>query len=229
MRRSGQQERDASSLLRRADRLLARRYGTPRLGNKRQVISELVFIILSARTQARNHEAAYRRLRRRFRTWGAVRDAAPADVRETIEDAGLGQLKTKQIQGLLARITADFGSLTGAGFRRIATPDLERYLATLPGVGLKTARCALLYSLDRSVFPVDTHCMRLFENLGLIPGRLRFEYAQDHLQAMVPERVRYSLHVNAVAHGRQTCIPAAPRCETCPIRTLCVNRGDIRG
>lgn len=229
MRLKEKQGRTHASLLRRANRLLARRYGTPRLNNKREAISELVFIILSARTQGRNHEAAYRRLRHRFHTWAAVRDAAPAAVRETIRDAGLGQLKTEQIQGLLAKITADFGRLSGTALRRLDDPELEQYLANLPGVGLKTARCVMLYAFDRRVFPVDTHCMRLFENLGLIPGRLRFEYAQDPLQAMVPERLRYSLHVNAVAHGRQTCTPASPRCCVCPIRTICVNRSDRRG
>ena len=79
---------------------------------------------------------------------------------------------------------------------------LEAYLAALPGVGLKTARCVMMYSLDRAVFPVDTHCMRLFEHLGIIEGRMRFEYAQDPLQDMVPPRIRRSLHVNAVALGR---------------------------
>jgi endonuclease III len=94
----------------------------------------------------------------------------------------------------------------------------------LPGVGVKTARCVMLYSLDRKVFPVDTHSIRLFENLGIISSPLRFEYAQDPLQQLVPLDLRYSLHVNAVAHGRETCVPRAPKCDVCPIADLCVNR-----
>jgi endonuclease-3 len=218
------QPKKVDALLRDVDRLLADRYGTPRLGNKHHPVSELVFIILSARTRGREHESAYRRLRRRFRTWEAVRDARTSDVERTIRDAGLSVIKAHQIKGLLRRLTADFGGLTGAGLRRLDTPALERYLATLPGVGVKTARCVMLYALDRPVFPVDTHCMRLFENLGLIAGRMRFEYAQEPLQEMVPDDIRYSLHVNAVAHGRATCIPSAPRCGECPITGLCLNR-----
>ena len=218
------QTTDPENLLRLADRLLAACYGTPRLNNKRHPVSELIFIILSARTQGQNHETTYRRLRRRFRTWEVVRDTNVANIKEVIEDAGLGRIKARQIQRLLRQITADFGTLNGAALRRMDTPSLERYLTTLPGVGLKTARCTMLYALDRAVFPVDTHCMRLFENLGLIPGRMRFEYAQDPLQAVVPEDLRYSLHVNAVAHGRARCIPVAPKCDSCPIRGLCSNR-----
>jgi endonuclease III len=210
-------------VLREANRRLARQYGTPRLGNKRHPISELVFIILSARTRGEHHEAIYRRLRRAFETWEAVRDASIDEIERVIHDAGLSRIKANQIKTLLQRLTEDFGSLSGAALRRLDTTALEAYLASLPGVGLKTARCVMLYSLNRAVFPVDTHCMRLFQNLGIIEKRLRFEEAQEPLQSVVPPDLRYSLHVNAVAHGRATCIPAAPRCGDCSIASLCRN------
>lgn len=136
----------------------------------------------------------------------------------------LDRIKAGQIKSLLERISNDFGSLSAAPLRRMATPALERYLAQLPGVGLKTARCVMMYSLDRQVFPVDIHCMRLFHNLGLIDGRMRFECAQDPLQAIVPAAIRKTLHVNAVAHGREICIPRAERCDACVIAHLCRNR-----
>jgi endonuclease III len=210
-------------VLRRANRLLAARYGTPRLGNKRHPVSELIFIILSARTRGEHHEAIYRQLRRAFRNWEAVRDASVDEIERVIHDAGLSRIKAKQIKGLLQRLTDDFGSLSGSALRRLDTAALEAYLASLPGVGLKTARCVMLYSLDRPVFPVDTHCMRLFQNLGVIEKRMRFEEAQEPLQSLVPPDIRHSLHVNAVAHGRATCIPGAPRCGECSIASLCRN------
>lgn len=211
---------NASKLLRRVDRLLRARYGSPRLGNKRHPISELVYIILSARTRGVEHEAFYRRLRRTFPRWEAARDAPTRQIEHVIHDAGLSRIKARQIKSILRTITRDFGDLSGAGLRRLSAEDLERYLASLPGVGLKTARCVMLYSFDLDVFPVDTHCMRLFQNLGLLDGLMRFEAAQDPLQSMVPRGIRYSLHVNAVAHGRATCT-ASPRCGECVIRTLC--------
>jgi endonuclease-3 len=212
----------AGPLLARVNGLLKSRYGTPRLGNKHHPVSELVFIILSARTRGREHEGAYRNLRRTFRSWENVRDAPVQAVERAIRDAGLGRIKARQIKGLLTSLARDFGSLSGSGLRRLNDVQLERYLTTLPGVGLKTARCMMLYSLDRDTFPVDTHCMRLFENLGLIQDRMRFEVAQEPLQAMVPRGMRGSLHINAVAHGRETCIPGTPHCSTCVIRALCL-------
>lgn len=212
---------ESERLLRQVDRLLARRYGSPFLGNKRNPISELVYIILSARTRGAEHEAIYCRLRRTFRTWEVVRDAPISAIERVIHDAGLSRIKARQIKALLQQLSADLGGLSGRTLCRLETPILERYLASLPGVGVKTARCVMLYSFDRAVFPVDTHCLRLFQNIGLIQERIRFEYAQDRLQSLVPTDIRFSLHVNTVSHGRKTCLPSAPKCGACPIRSLC--------
>jgi endonuclease III len=163
-------------------------------------------------------------LRQRFRTWEAVRDAPLRDIERVIRDAGLSRVKARQIKTLLRRLTADFGSLSPRPLRKMDTEAVEAYLACLPGVGLKTARCVMMYSLDRPVFPVDTHCMRLFVNLGLMDGRMRFEYAQDILQDAVPVEIRKTLHVNAVAHGRETCVPRFEQCDRCVIADLCCNR-----
>jgi endonuclease III len=153
-----------------------------------------------------------------------VRDAPFREIERVIRDAGLSRIKARQIKTLLRRLTKDFGSLSPTRLRAMETETLESYLAGLPGVGLKTARCVMMYALDRAVFPVDTHCMRLFVNLGLIEGRMRFEYAQDLLQNAVPADIRKTLHVNAVAHGREICVPRLERCDRCVIADLCCNR-----
>jgi endonuclease III len=124
---------------------------------------------------------------------------------------------------MLANLTEGLGSLSGAALRRMDDATLEAYLATFPGVGVKTARCVMMYSLDRAAFRVDTNCLRLFQNLGVINGRMRFAYAQEPLQALVPADIRTSLFVNAVAHGRETCIPGAEHCDACVIVSLCQN------
>ena len=146
------------------------------------------------------------------------------EIERVIHDAGLGRIKARQIKALLRQISKDFGSLSAWQLRRMDTETLERYLAQLPGVGVKTARCVMMYALDREVFPVDTHCIRLFQNLGLIERRMRFEYAQDPLQDAVPADIRKTLHVNTVAHGRETCVPRSERCDECVIVHLCRNR-----
>jgi adenine-specific DNA glycosylase len=38
---------------------------------------------------------------------------------------------------------------------------------------------------------------------------------------LVPEGIRYDLHVNLVAHGRETCTPRDPKCGRCLIARYC--------
>jgi endonuclease III len=211
----------ARRLIRRVERELRAKYGAPTLGNKKNLVSELVYIILSARTAKPGYVRAYNALRRRFGSWEAVRDATRSEVGSILRPAGLSRTKTAQIQGALKRISKDFGTLSGRPLKRLPDRALERYLSGLPGVGLKTARCVMMYAADRQVFPADTHCIRLFYNLGLLRSRPRMEDAQDLLQQLVPPAIRKSLHVAAVAHGQLTCVPNRPRCERCPIRELC--------
>jgi endonuclease III len=45
--------------------------------------------------------------------------------------------------------------------------------------------------------------------------------AHDFLQALVPTRLRRTLHINFVHHGRAVCIPTVPRCGVCVLRGRC--------
>jgi len=44
---------------------------------------------------------------------------------------------------------------------RMSDRQAEEFMDTMPGVGKKTARCVLMYSFDRPLFPVDAHCFRI--------------------------------------------------------------------
>jgi len=78
-----------------------------------------------------------------------------------------------------------------------------------------------MYSLGHKVFPVDTHCFRVLNRLGLIHCEPPVRRHEDEIQGMIPENLRYSLHVTMVSLGREICLPQKPRCPDCPIFTFC--------
>ena len=41
------------------------------------------------------------------------------------------------------------------------------------------------------------------------------------VEALLPEEDYYAFHVNAIAHGRQTCTARNPACPRCPVLELC--------
>jgi endonuclease III len=156
--------------------------------------------------------------------WADVLKLGKTRFRKLIRPLGLANIRTTQIFGILRKVQRDRGEVSLQFLDVMADSDVETYLTSLPGVGLKTARCVMLYSLGRQSFPVDTHTLRLFHYLGITSKRLRHDTAQDVLQALVPGRYRFKLHVNIVAHGQQTCLPRQPKCDECVVRSICHHR-----
>lgn len=208
-------------LAHRAALLLAQRYGSPRHGNKADPLDELVFIVLSQMTTAPSFGRVYDRLKAATGGWAHVRRLPLRRLTALIKDAGLSHQKAPRIKGLLKEVEADFGELSLGSLRRMDNEAVERYLIGLPGVGVKTAKCVMMYSLGRAVLPVDTHVWRVTRRLGLIGRTVPYARVHEVLEAVVAPADRYSLHVNALAHGQQVCLALHPRCGLCPLRRLC--------
>jgi len=88
-------------------------------------------------------------------------------------------------------------------------PDREllEHLVRYPGVAAKTAKCVAMFSMGRSVFAADTHILRITRWLDWYPPTSGPIKAQAHLEARIPDELKYSLHQLFIKHGR-TC----PRC-----------------
>lgn len=217
----------AAEILPEVDRRLRREYGpVPRgstpLGNKRNPLDELIYIQLSVRTRESAYLNTYQTLRRLVGgAWGRLLELPDDAVLGVLESGGMARVKLERLRGQLSGIAKRFGSVSLAPLRRMTDQDAENALRALPGVGPKVARCVLLYSLERDVFPVDSNCHRVLDRLGFLSAGMHVKAGHDFLQAIVPRRIRRSLHVNLVRHGRDRCVPGTPRCEECPLLSLC--------
>ena len=192
-------------------------YGRPILRPHRAPIDELVLTILSQNTNDRNRDVAYGRLRERFETWDAVRDAPEDDVEEAIRPGGISRVKAARIQAILRSIGDD----DLAWLEHAPLDEARGYLCALPGVGRKTAACVLLFSFGRPDVPVDTHVYRVAGRLGLIRPRASFDEAHEELARITPPEDAYEVHVSLIRHGRRTCTARAPRCAECMLRRMC--------
>jgi endonuclease III len=196
--------------------------GSAPLGNKRNPLDELVFIQLSVRTPEREYGTIYRALHQLVRgRWERLLSVDVERAVAVLRRGGMARIKVQRLSETFRSLQARFGRVTLAPLRRMADAAAEGLLLELPGVGKKVARCILLYSLDRDVFPVDTHCFRILERLGLVPHGRTYRQSHDALQALVPSSIRRSLHVNLVRHGRMTCTPHQPRCRECALLACC--------
>jgi endonuclease III len=221
-----------TALRRRAHRvaeLLHDTYGSPRHGNKDDPLDELIFILLSQMTTGPSFNRVFDRVKAAYPSWDPLLDMPLDELRALIKDAGLSGQKAPRIQTIFRKLKQDFGAVTLAPLAEMTDAAAEGYLTTLPGIGTKTAKCILMYSLGRQVLPVDTHVWRVTRRLGLIHEITPYPKVHDELEAVIAPADRYSIHVNGLAHGQAVCIALRPRCEACPLRRLCPYPARVTG
>lgn len=137
--------------------------------------------------------------------------ANPLELEALIHSTGFYRNKAKSLLGMAnALVERHDGEV----------PTAMRDLASLPGVGRKTANVVRSVAFDLPGLPVDTHVGRLSRLLGLTtetdPVKVEHE-----LNAMIPaaERGRFSLRL--ILHGRRVCVARRPRCEDCVLNDFC--------
>jgi endonuclease-3 len=212
------------ALLQEVDRRLTV-YGNSRHHNRDDVLEELVFIILSAQTESYLYRRTFEDLLARFPTWESMLAATEDEIAVAIRRGGLAKKKASQLKRALEKIKADTGALSLEFLRELPNAEALRYLTSLAGIGNKSAACIMMYSLRRQVFPVDTHVWRVCRRLGLTPPVPKPTDVQEReLESKVPPDIRYSLHVNMVSHGQQTCTTYWPKCDSCVLADICPSR-----
>lgn len=202
-------------------RLLAETYGYPTWRQHLPPVDELVDTILSQNTSDVNRDKAFDRLRERFPTWEAVRDAPVEQVIDAVRPAGLADTKGPRIQQVLRQIGEEHGSITLDFLADMDIDEAKRWLTQFNGVGPKTAAIVLLFAFNKPAFPVDTHVHRVTQRLGLIGPKVGREQAHIDLEAIIPPEQFYQAHLNIIQHGRAVCRAQRPFCERCPLTALC--------
>ncbi len=203
-------------------RILHLTHGSPNHNNKKDPLDELVFIILSQMTTNQSYNRVFDRLKGKVGSWENVIDMRVSELKMIIKDAGLSNQKAPRIKRILGIIKDDFGKVNLTQLRGKTNEEVEKYLTSLPSVGLKTAKCVALYSLGREVLPIDTHVARLSNRLGFLSGRESSTARHVILEGIVPPSDYYAFHVNAMVHGQRICRPDHPLCNQCVLSQYCL-------
>ena len=82
--------------------------------------------------------------------------------------------------------------------------DIIDELLKLPGIGVKTASCSLLFNMQRPSFAVDTHVHRHCKWLGWVPPNATADQTFNHCDLWLPSHLKYGLHSLFIKHGK-TC------------------------
>lgn len=192
------------------------------LGNKSDPLDELVYILLTLMTRFQPRiDRAYCELQRLSGgDWTELLHVPVESVREAVWPLGFVERRTGQLLRLLAIVGARHGGDL-ADLREMSDEEALAALVALPGVGSKTAKCVLMYSLERPVLPVDVHVARVGERLGLLPTGVSLKEADKLFEPEVPPGLRFDVHVQFVRHGRSVCKRPSPDCGACSLSSMC--------
>jgi len=191
--------------IRRILDLLRGEYGVPKWQTRSDPVSALVQTILSQNTSDANSRGAFQSLLASFDNWAEVVDADVDTIACCIRCGGLGRIKAQRIKQALGEVVRRRRRLELDFLSQLTPSDAEDWLQKLPGIGLKTARCILLFSLRMPALPVDTHILRVAKRLGLVSPKASLREAHCALGEAVPPVDAYQFHILVIEHGRKIC------------------------
>ena len=156
-----------------------------------------------------------RELFERFPTKEALAEGDLSEIEDCVRSCGLYRVKAQNIKDACAMLIRDFGGVV---------PSTMEELLRLPGVGRKVANLLLgdLYQTGGMV--TDTHCIRICGRFGMYPESLRDPVRIERiLNELTPQEERCDFCHRIVQFGRDVCTARAPKCEECPVRSLCAH------
>jgi endonuclease III len=134
--------------------------------NKKNPLDELFFILCSVKRSEKVYANAFKSLKQNFPRYELLATASVKKISSVVAWGGLQNQKALAAKKIVKYLLESFRRPTLAPLKKMSDEQCERFLMGLPGVGKKVARCVMLYSFDRQVFPVDAHCWRISRRLG---------------------------------------------------------------
>lgn len=183
--------------------------------NYKNILQLTVATILSAQCTDARVNIVTKEL---FKKYTSLKDYANVEIAELEKDirsTGFYRNKAKNIKGMAYKVLKDFDG---------RFPKSVTSMATLPGVGRKTATAVLgeIYGISEGV-TVDTHMIRLFNLLGFVDSTNAIKIEKE-LMSLIPKRYWNLVTHLIIDHGRAVCIARRPKCDVCRISHLCPSR-----
>jgi endonuclease-3 len=176
----------------------------------------LVATILSAQCTDVRVNMVTPELFRRFPDPASLANAQPAELEAMIRSTGFFRAKARNLMAMAGQVVARHGG---------EIPRELDALTALAGVGRKTANVVLgtAFGIANGIV-VDTHVKRLARRLGLT-SKTSPEQIEIELMRIVPRSQWVDFSHRLIHHGRRSCVARRPRCESCPLASLCPKVG----
>lgn len=135
-------------------------------------------------------------------------------LEELIRPCGLFHTKAQNLKDAAVMLIEDFDG---------RVPDNMDDLLKIPGVGRKIANLLLGDLYGQPAIVADTHCIRLSGRFGLVKqGEKDPHKVELALKKIIPPEKSNDFCHRLVLFGGRSAPPAPPKCDSCPMRDLCI-------
>lgn len=174
--------------------------------------------VMLQQTQVATVQRYFPRFLAAFPTIAKLAAAAEDDVLRLWE--GLGYYRrARQMHTAAKKIVAEHGG---------ELPRDPETLCSLPGIGRYTAGAILSIAFDTRLPIVEANTNRLLSRLLALRGDTNTSAAQQLLweaaESLLPVRGSGEMNQALMELGSLVCTPRTPRCEACPLESLCPTR-----
>ncbi len=194
-------------------RILSKAYPDAKVAlNFSTPLEMLVATILSAQCTDEKVNEVTATLFRKYRTAEDYLRVPEDELKRDIKPTGFFNQKAASIRAACHRIVEAYDG---------EVPHTMEDLITLRGVARKTANIVLgnAYGTVEGI-AVDTHVKRLANRLGFSQWSDPDKIEQD-LMRLIPRKRWFDFTYVLIDHGRAICVARRPRCEECPVSSLC--------
>jgi len=207
--------------IKKINKLLIQFFGIPKRNKKNpDPVDMLIGTILSQNTNDKNSYRAYQNLKQKYKNWDEVAKLTPSKIERIIRVAGLGNQKSAAINNVLKGLKKKNGKIKLNFLNKKDDKSVIDELIKFDGVGVKTASCVLLFSMNRDVCPVDTHVHRTLNRIGLVNTNTP-DKTFNEIFGQIPAGAAHSFHTNLIRLGREICKSSKPKCTICPLLKYC--------
>ncbi|MEM0989797.1 MAG: endonuclease III [Pseudomonadota bacterium] len=171
----------------------------------------LVAVALSAQATDKGVNKATEALFKIVETPAQMLELGEERLIDHIRTIGLYRNKAKNVMKLSRILVEEYGGIV---------PASRAALASLPGVGRKTANVVLNMWWGHPAQAVDTHIFRIGNRTGIAPGK-DVNAVERAIEDNVPAQFQRHAHHWLILHGRYVCKARSPECPKCIIQDLC--------
>ena len=171
-----------------------------------------IAVLLSAQATDKGVNKVTKHLFEKYKKPADYLAVPSAELEEDLRAIGLYKTKSKNIRKLCELLLADYDGEIPGNY-----DDLIR----LPGVGRKTANVVLSVWFKVPRIAVDTHVERVSKRLRFVRQRDSVLEVEKRLMYLLPEDKWSRAHHAMIFFGRYHCRAKRPKCEDCPLDSMC--------